>query len=478
MASLDEQNPLLDLPEALAELVLGRIEAVHFCPESGLLCLSVYVGRKGKVYLGFGLGPRVVGVGLLPRLPKARAPSSFPLLAALRAHFVDRRLTRFERHADGRFVLAVDAPQDDAPQEVAGTLPLTLFPGPHGHAHVLLPSGAVLAWPKDAPPSSAVVAPLPLPFSLDAHGKAMVDESDALFVETLKRSLLRVLKAKRKSLLRRVEAVTQDLSRLEQAPRLQKLGQLLLAQAHRIPRGATRVTLTDWETGGPIEVDLAPDKPGKLQAETFFQKARRLQRGAAIMQARLFEAQTELQTVDALLGECASTPLDAALLAALSSRIRAANIPVVEVAFTSVPVARADKTSAERKPFHSFLGEKDRLILVGRGGKDNDALITRFARPHDLWLHAKNIHGAHVVVPLDKGESCPSGLLVDAATLAAHFSDARGASLVEVSYVERRYVRKPKRAAPGAVTFEREKVVVLRLEPDRLARLLASKRQV
>ncbi|MEJ7732655.1 MAG: NFACT RNA binding domain-containing protein [Polyangiaceae bacterium] len=121
------------------------------------------------------------------------------------------------------------------------------------------------------------------------------------------------------------------------------------------------------------------------------------------------------------------------------------------------------------------MGSGERTILVGRGGADNDALTTRHARPHDLWLHAKSRKGAHVVVPLDKGESCPPELLADAATRAAHFSDSRGEAASEVQYAERRHIRKRRKSAPGEVVVDREKVIVLRLEPTRLARLLVAR---
>jgi predicted ribosome quality control (RQC) complex YloA/Tae2 family protein len=67
--------------------------------------------------------------------------------------------------------------------------------------------------------------------------------------------------------------------------------------------------------------------------------------------------------------------------------------------------------------------------------------------------------------------------LLDAAQLALHFSDARGEASAEVTHTERRYVRKPKGSAPGAVTLDREKVLLLRSEPERLKRLLASERR-
>jgi predicted ribosome quality control (RQC) complex YloA/Tae2 family protein len=84
------------------------------------------------------------------------------------------------------------------------------------------------------------------------------------------------------------------------------------------------------------------------------------------------------------------------------------------------------------------------------------------------------VPGAHVVIPVEKNAEVSSELLLDAATLAAHHSDAKGEPRVEVSYVEVKFVRKPKGAAPGAVTYTRDKTVLLRLEPERLQRLLAS----
>ncbi len=112
---------------------------------------------------------------------------------------------------------------------------------------------------------------------------------------------------------------------------------------------------------------------------------------------------------------------------------------------------------------------------MGRGAADNDRLTLQVARPQDVWLHARGVPGAHVVVPLVKGASVTPEVLVDAATLAAHHSDARGESVVDVQWTERRYVRKPRKSAAGAVTVDRERVMSLRVEPARLRRLLADK---
>ena len=136
---------------------------------------------------------------------------------------------------------------------------------------------------------------------------------------------------------------------------------------------------------------------------------------------------------------------------------------------------RVQARAPERLPYNTFRTEDGHRVLVGRGAADNDRLTVSVARPQDLWLHARGYPGAHVVVPLQKGEAAAPDVLVDAATLAAHHSDARGQDLVEVTWTERRYVRKSRKSNTGQVMLDRERVMALRVEPSRLARLLASK---
>jgi predicted ribosome quality control (RQC) complex YloA/Tae2 family protein len=123
-------------------------------------------------------------------------------------------------------------------------------------------------------------------------------------------------------------------------------------------------------------------------------------------------------------------------------------------------------------PFRTYLSTSGARILVGRSAEKNDALTLHVARPRDLWLHTKGHTGAHVVVPLAKGASCPSDLLVEAAHLAAHFSDAKHETVTEIQYTPRRYVRKPRGSPPGLVVVDREKVMILRRDEALLRRLL------
>jgi hypothetical protein len=286
--------------------------------------------------------------------------------------------------------------------------------------------------------------------------------------EEERRALHGAIARARKKLEKRLEALAGDLAKIERADEHKRLGALLIAVAARVPRGAREVELEDWTSGERVVVRLPldPAKSAKDQAEGLFHKAKRLERGRTIAEARRAEAARAVAALTALEAEALAAE-DERTLGIVRGRAQGAGVSGARVQTAPRP------KDAPRVPYNSYTSGGHR-VLVGRGAADNDALTTKVAKPHDLWLHAKNVHGAHVIVPLAKGASVPSEVLVDAAHLAAHFSDARGEKVVEVQHTPRRYVRKPKGSAPGAVVLERESVIVLRVEPGRVERLLAT----
>lgn len=468
------------LNAALAPLAESgaRVEKAVFVPSTGLLALSLF-GEGSRKWLGVGVGPESAGLGWIARAPEAgKAAPSHPLVTALRAHVLEHRVRSLLVDDEGTLWISVGG---------AGAIArLALKPARQGSAQVLSVEGrSILQYP-----SASLEHETSSDFSrlrrsaedLVAAGTALLEGSERSVARRAKVELARAVKTRAQSASRRADAVRGDLARLGDVGRLQKLGRLLIAQGDAVPKGASKATLEDWEEGGEIEVPLDPARPAKAQAEGFFAKARRLQRGEKVMRARLDDAERTALALNELARAVAATAEHVKALEALVPRARSLGVPIADALATllrggdgGAGRGKNEPREGGRRPYHKHRDARGRVILVGRGGRDNDALLTNHARPHDLWLHAKGVQGAHVVVPLEKNTSCPPELLVDAATLASHFSDARGEAVCEVSYVERRYVRKPKGSAPGFVTFEREKVLTLRVEPERVERLLAAR---
>lgn len=271
---------------------------------------------------------------------------------------------------------------------------------------------------------------------------------------------------------RRIEGVERDIVEMNRAESLIAQAQWLVALAAKAKRGATTLAYTEWTEDGPIEraLTLDPARAPKAQIDAMFHRARRLKAGRAFANKRKAAAEharagmlalretvtvaTALTTIDEILARAKKTWPKEVLLTAR----------------TQGP--KAGTTGAERVSFKTYLTTRDERILVGRTDRDNDALTFRIARPHDLFLHARGEPGSHVVVPLAKNRSITPELLIDAAHLAAHFSRAKDEDRLEIEYTPKKWVRKHKGSAAGAVWYERVSVLSLVVDRERLRKLL------
>ncbi|MCU0402565.1 MAG: NFACT RNA binding domain-containing protein, partial [Algoriphagus sp.] len=100
-------------------------------------------------------------------------------------------------------------------------------------------------------------------------------------------------------------------------------------------------------------------------------------------------------------------------------------------------------------------------IWVGKSAKDNDEMLRGFARKEDIWLHARQAAGSHVLIKMRGITVVPQGVLERAAELAAFYSKLKSDTLAPVMYTEAKYVRKVKGSAPGSVMVDREKVILV-----------------
>ena len=185
-----------------------------------------------------------------------------------------------------------------------------------------------------------------------------------------------------------------------------------------------------WDPQQKRLVTLDPRLSGRGNAERLFGKARRVERAAREVELRLRETRAALAEArgrEAL----AEGARDAAALPSAAER-----------------GAGGRAEDGRGGPRH-YLTARGLSILVGRGARENHHLTFRVARPEDLWLHARDVPGAHVVLRDPEGRAGAEDLR-EAAEVAAFFSEAREASLVDVHVTRRKHVR-PGRGGPGRV---------------------------
>jgi predicted ribosome quality control (RQC) complex YloA/Tae2 family protein len=271
---------------------------------------------------------------------------------------------------------------------------------------------------------------------------------------------------------RALQKLADEAARVPAAEADRRTGDLLKQNLSRVRRGAREVVVTEWTEAGAREVTVTLDPALSPQAnlDRYYRRYRRIVDSAARVAARGEEVR---RRADALRGLLAA--IDAASLLDLERLEREAR-RLGAAPRSAAPRARR-RGGAPPAPYRTFRSIAGAAILVGKGPRENDALTARVARGNDLWLHARGLPGAHVVVRLEKGRPPDQETFLDALHLAAHFSDARGAPQVEVASTRAKYVRKAKGSAPGTVTYSQEKVTLVRLEPGRIERLLGEEEQ-
>ena len=245
--------------------------------------------------------------------------------------------------------------------------------------------------------------------------------------------------------------------------------ELLKLHLTSVPRGAKSVDLEDlYNEGQTRTVSLDPKLSVRDNMERLFEKAKKLERAQTTIVEELALAQAKHQR----LADFVARAKDEA--ESVDDLERAAIAGGVLDPKQAAPQKQA--APAPRLPYRTFVGKAGSEIRVGRNAKDNDALTFKHARGNDLWLHTADTPGSHVVLVLaGKPEAHPEELL-DAAHLAVHFSPLEGATKARVHVAPRKLVHKPRGAKPGLVTLSGGKVLDLRLQPERLQRLLGAHR--
>ncbi|HYR56458.1 MAG TPA: NFACT RNA binding domain-containing protein [Myxococcaceae bacterium] len=348
---------------------------------------------------------------------------------------------------DGERILGISSQLDRAK---SGLKPGGIYPPPSGEATAHLESGA----------SSRLVSIPEAPFPLAQAAEALYGEKDEqLRTEEILRRLLRSLKKKIERIERTREKVLGEAARGAQAEQHRRIGELVSQNLHRIQRGDMVARLTEYTQQGPVEVEvpLHPERSPKQEAEWHFHQYRRLLRGSERASARLAELDEELTVVRRDMERWQSASAEALLRQ------------------PEPPTAGRRKPLSRSRPYKEYFSSKGQRIWVGRDSRTNDELTFKVARPEDLWLHARGASGSHVVVPLEKKAEISSELLVDAAHLALHHSSLKGEPRGEIIYVKAKHVRRRKGDPAGAVNVEREKSLTVRIDPERLAKLLSSR---
>lgn len=262
-----------------------------------------------------------------------------------------------------------------------------------------------------------------------------------------------------------------DLQKASDAERLRHEGELLKGSLHAIPAAADHVEVDDWMDGTRRRIALDPTKSALENMQDRFARYRKWVRGLPQIEARLEATWAAIERLQVVANDLAE-PIAGAPEAA-SARLDALE-QVLRSEGVLPQTAAVQRQVDARLPYRTFRTADGTEILVGRSARDNDALTFRVARGADLFFHARDVSGSHVILR-KVGRAPPSGeAMLDAASLAALHSKARGETLIDVLWTEKKHVKKARGAAPGSVLTAAPRNLLVRHDDARIARLYAS----
>lgn len=266
---------------------------------------------------------------------------------------------------------------------------------------------------------------------------------------------------------RRRGALARELEEADDPEELRAVGHLLLARKGRISGGESRVRLEDFD-GSTRTVELDPALGVAENARRYYREAARRERAAEQLPGRIRETEERAERVDE-----AATRVRALLDAGREPSDE--QLDRWWALAGGRPDAAGSGTDAgERLPYRRLRTSGGLEVRVGRSARDNETLTFHHSAPDDVWLHARQVPGSHVILRWGHREGNPPRRdLLEAAVAAAVNSKARHSGTVGVDWTRRKYVRSPRKSPPGVVVPERVKTLFVRPDESVVKRMLA-----
>ncbi len=471
--------------EDVRQIGLDRILRIDFWPHEGegIALIHEIMGRHSNIIL-LNEGGRVLGAAkvvgrsisrtrqVLPGQPYQPPPA--PKLdprEVTAEQFLSLRLEDADADA-ARWLAAtfagispilgaeiVSRADSQRPQALYESLCRLLGIWERGEFHPVL-----LSWPERR---CEEVYPLPLqhlPASIQHPRPAVSEALDATVraeislgeIESLRAELLKFVSRGLDKLNRESGELLDVLAHPARADDLRKTGQILSANFRDIPAGASSVTLPDLFDPDmkPVTISLAPELSPRDNVERTFRLARKAEDRIMAARRRLPEIAASIERLEQASAVAANVQ-SAGDLKALRSALQTARL----ISPASSGAAPPEERSFGGRRIRTFTSRDGLQILMGENAEANDYLTARVAGANDVWLHARGVKGAHVVIRTAGVKNVPPGTLREAARIAADNSDAKHSSYVPVDWTLRKFVRKPKKSAPGLAAYTHEKTI-------------------
>ncbi len=221
-------------------------------------------------------------------------------------------------------------------------------------------------------------------------------------------------------------------------------GELLTTYGYSAEPGAKTLNVLNYYTNEEISIPLDPQLTALENAKKYFDKYSKLKRTYEAVTELLKETGDEVEHLDSI-----STALDIALSEEDLVEIKE---ELMEYGYIKKRHPGGKKPKITSKPFH-YISSDGYHMYVGKNNFQNEELTFKFATGNDWWFHAKGVPGSHVIVKTEGADDMPDATFEEAGRLAAYYSQSRDNEKVEIDYIQKKHVKKPKGGKPGFVVY-------------------------
>ncbi|PRR70151.1 Rqc2 family fibronectin-binding protein [Neomoorella humiferrea] len=278
-------------------------------------------------------------------------------------------------------------------------------------------------------------------------------------LEATRRSLEHVIDRELKRCYKKEGLQAASVAEAADAEKFRLAGELITANIYRLEKGQISFTTPNFYDphGAEITIELDPSLTPAENAQRYFHRYNKARNAARLAKEQLEQTRTEIAYLESV-AQALEMATNFDDLAEIRRELRRAGY-ITEEKEKDKPGKKSEKKEAARPSTPMEFTSPDGFkILVGRNNRQNDWLTLKLAGPDDIWLHAKDIPGSHVVIRTG-GREVPAATLEMAARLAARYSRAGGSSRVPVDYTLVKNVRKPPGAKPGMVIYDHQRTV-------------------
>ena len=306
-------------------------------------------------------------------------------------------------------------------------------------------------------------SPVPLANQVGEPFTSLSDLLDTYYKDKAERDRV---KQQASELIRRVENELQknrhklkkqekELLATDNAEEFRQKGELLTTFLHQVPNDQDQVILDNYYTNQPITIALDKALTPNQNAQRYFKRYQKLKEAVKYLTELIEETKSTI-----LYLESVETVLNQAGL----EEIAEIREELIQTGF--IRRRQREKIQKRKKPEQYLASDGKTIIYVGRNNLQNEELTFKMARKDELWFHAKDIPGSHVVI---SGNLNPSDeVKTDAAELAAYYSKGRLSNLVQVDMIEVKKLNKPTGGKPGFVTYTGQKTLRVTPDPDKI----------